>query len=599
MKKLVLLIILSIVTILPQSDLLLLKVYNKSYGSTYEVPSNSVMVVGTQSVHERNVLLSFIKGYQSTGGVWTGDTLTFTSTGNIQDAFDYAIANGYSTVIRSTTSAAVDTSKALLNYPGIQYFATTSNTNEQVYDTEIALPSLIMPGTSWNSSENLTGWNVEFLGIDSIDGEHNKSSYSNSYIAGQLCYIAHTLNVSYWTARYLARLTGSTYSVKNGYGLINISTCLSAYRNTINYDALDPYKYLPNASTVSLAKFGNAGITVTLTSSAGDDSTRLYKSTDGGSGYNWIKSLALNQSYIDTPLAYGTYYYKARNIKRMSLGGTSNIPSIYSGIDTIPNDFAFTDSVDCELSTEIISDSVVLAGFDSAYAYAGGASYRKGKYGNWITAYSRVYSGDTLWLKNTSSSENATAVNTTLTVGTKNNVWTITTVGGVEANNIIVFDTDYLSEAAIEADLSITITDYVHIADGDIHTVTFGNTGYDIPEFSVFGTIGSILSAKLSAANVLSEGLANNPNMSSVRLPLATYISTLAFSTCINLTTIYLPSCTTLGFSCDGDEGVFYNITGKTIALTVPSALMICNDGDPDGDIQTLQSVNTVTIINP
>lgn len=571
MKKLVLLIILSIVTILPQSDLLLLKVYNKSYGSTYEVPSNSVMVVGTQSVHERNVLLSFIKGYQSTGGVWTGDTLTFTSTGNIQDAFDYAIANGYSTVIRSTTSAAVDTSKALLNYPGIQYFATTSNTNEQVYDTEIALPSLIMPGTSWNSSENLTGWNVEFLGIDSIDGEHNKSSYSNSYIAGQLCYIAHTLNVSYWTARYLARLTGSTYSVKNGYGLINISTCLSAYRNTINYDALDPYKYLPNASTVSLAKFGNAGITVTLTSSAGDDSTRLYKSTDGGSGYNWIKSLALNQSYIDTPLAYGTYYYKARNIKRMSLGGTSNIPSIYSGIDTIPSAFSFHDTTGCELTTEYISDSVVIAGLDSASIYAGGASYREGKYGDWVTTYGMVHSGDTIWVKNTSSGSNSTAVNTILTIGGVSDTYTITTKASVGANNTIVFSSSPYNEATLETALGIDVTDYL-LTD---NTITFSNNGYTIP----------------------AEAFLLNVNITSIDLA-ATIIGYGAFNSCTALVIISLPICADLGGTIEND-GVFGSIESNTITLTIPSALMTCNEGAPDTDITNLQENNTVTIINP
>jgi hypothetical protein len=43
---------------------------------------------------------------------------------------------------------------------------------------------------------------------------------------------------------------------------------------------------------------------------------------------------------------------------------------------------------------------------------------------------------------------------------------------------------------------------------------------------------------------------------------------------------------------------MFYNISGETITLTVPSALMTCNSGNPDGDIQYLQANNTVTIFS-
>ena len=68
------------------------------------------------------------------------------------------------------------------------------------------------------------------------------------------------------------------------------------------------------------------------------------------------------------------------------------------------------------------------------------------------------------------------------------------------------------------------------------------------------------------------------------------------FQTCISLTTISLPVCTNLGLTV-GDNYIFNVITGQTITLTVPSALMTCNGGNPDGDIQYLQANNTVTII--
>lgn len=57
-----------------------------------------------------------------------------------------------------------------------------------------------------------------------------------------------------------------------------------------------------------------------------------------------------------------------------------------------------------------------------------------------------------------------------------------------------------------------------------------------------------------------------------------------------------LTSCVTLGSSVLQNL-VFSNVIGKTITITIPSALMTCNSGQPDGDIQYLQANNTVTII--
>jgi hypothetical protein len=79
-------------------------------------------------------------------------------------------------------------------------------------------------------------------------------------------------------------------------------------------------------------------------------------------------------------------------------------------------------------------------------------------------------------------------------------------------------------------------------------------------------------------------------------LPSATAIGVRVFRLCTGATKIYLPSVTDLGGTTGNDE-VFINITGKTIELTIPAALMTCNGGDPDGDIQYLQANNTVTII--
>jgi hypothetical protein len=85
-------------------------------------------------------------------------------------------------------------------------------------------------------------------------------------------------------------------------------------------------------------------------------------------------------------------------------------------------------------------------------------------------------------------------------------------------------------------------------------------------------------------------------SLTSISLPSISVVGDSAFEGCTALTNISLPSCTQLGTDVL-DNFVFFNIIGNSITLTVPSALMTDNGGNPDGDIQYLQANNTVTII--
>lgn len=85
-------------------------------------------------------------------------------------------------------------------------------------------------------------------------------------------------------------------------------------------------------------------------------------------------------------------------------------------------------------------------------------------------------------------------------------------------------------------------------------------------------------------------------SLTSINLPLLNTSGNQFFSGCTSLTTIDLPSLTALGTTV-ANNSVFLNIIGNVITLTIPAALMTCNAGNPDGDIQYLQANDTVTII--
>jgi hypothetical protein len=85
------------------------------------------------------------------------------------------------------------------------------------------------------------------------------------------------------------------------------------------------------------------------------------------------------------------------------------------------------------------------------------------------------------------------------------------------------------------------------------------------------------------------------PNVSFI-LKGVTSIPANTFIAQFNMVSLNIPDITNLG-GTTGDDGLFSTITGKDITITVKSSLMTCNGGNPDGDIQNLQSNNNVTII--
>mgnify|MGYP000742340938 CR=1 FL=1 len=84
---------------------------------------------------------------------------------------------------------------------------------------------------------------------------------------------------------------------------------------------------------------------------------------------------------------------------------------------------------------------------------------------------------------------------------------------------------------------------------------------------------------------------------SSFNLPSLTSIGYFSLAAAGNtITEIDFSSLISLGATV-GDNNVFLSISGNNIVLTVPAALMTCNGGNPDGDIQYLVANNTVTVI--
>jgi len=128
-------------------------------------------------------------------------------------------------------------------------------------------------------------------------------------------------------------------------------------------------------------------------------------------------------------------------------------------------------------------------------------------------------------------------------------------------------------------------------------------TTVDLPNANVIGLNAFEYSDLLSNVNLPSAvsvgelAFSQCTSLTTVELPSAIKIGYGAFADCAALTSIELPACTNLGGST-ADDAVFDRISGNTITLTVPSALMTADArGNPDGDIAYLQDNNTVTVV--
>lgn len=209
-------------------------------------------------IHGNMIKTAVIAGYENRGGTWS-DSIYIASTGSYsyglpyQGGVDTADLLGADIVIRSYTDIisffktpdGLLVKNALYGYPtqifgppAYQLYAPPPSAS--YLNTGGDLPVMILPGNGTGVDSNRTGFDIEFwTQTTTVD---TTLSSTIGFMAGQMLYMADSLNVSLWTIRYLARETGQAWTPSQGYGKLNMEAIKNAYNPLIDYDALDPYK---------------------------------------------------------------------------------------------------------------------------------------------------------------------------------------------------------------------------------------------------------------------------------------------------------------------------------------------------------------------
>lgn len=178
---------------------------------------DKVIISGYGGQHDLDVKNAFLIGYASHNNTpFTGEVILYSNT--LQSSFNYAVANNFDLIIRSTTGLSTGLRLAP-DYPTVELVMPAgSNIYTQVFFGDVITSPVVITGAGNDS--NQTGYKLEFYAIDPITAS-NLSSYSNGYVAGQIAFIANTLNVSFDSARTLSRIKGSeqgTLDLYNGFG---------------------------------------------------------------------------------------------------------------------------------------------------------------------------------------------------------------------------------------------------------------------------------------------------------------------------------------------------------------------------------------------
>jgi len=187
---------------------------------------DKVIISGWGGQHDLDVKNSFYFGYSSYDSTeFLGEVILYSQ--SLQNSFEYAEQNDYNLIIRSAIGLA---SGILIapDYPSIKLFMPSgSNSFVQAFSGDLINSPVIVTGAGLDS--NVTGYKLDFYSVDSIT-EGNASSFSNGYVAGQLAFIANSLQCSLDSARVLARSTGSEnglFDHYSGFGRIIIENILT------------------------------------------------------------------------------------------------------------------------------------------------------------------------------------------------------------------------------------------------------------------------------------------------------------------------------------------------------------------------------------
>ncbi len=200
------------------------------------------VIIGNNDQHSLDMISAFVLGWNDSRNIYNPKNLNPIDSSEcfLMETYDlyigmlYAYSNNIPLAIKSTSGASSVYNTLLTNpdftdfYPSVILFMPTGRNEVGEIYTHPIIKNMCITGAGDLGNE--TADNVEFIWEDPIYNDpQDYSSFSNSYIAAQLLFIAETLNISIWDARKQAMETATEkgfFHETNGYGFIKIQDAI-------------------------------------------------------------------------------------------------------------------------------------------------------------------------------------------------------------------------------------------------------------------------------------------------------------------------------------------------------------------------------------
>ena len=185
----------------------------------------------------------------------------------------------------------------------------------------------------------------------------------------------------------------------------------------------------------------------------------------------------------------------------LTIGGVSDTFSVTTAaIDTTPTAFTFTDQTSVALSSPIDSNTITVAGINSAAAISiSGGTYSKNS-GSFTSSSDTVVASDTVVVRVSSSGSYNTAASATLTIGGVSDTFTVTTVVDDIPDAFTFTDITGAALSTYKESAAVTITGLVVAS-----AITISNGQYSINGGSYTSSPGTITNGQSVTINLQSS----------------------------------------------------------------------------------------------
>ena len=392
--------------------------------------------------------------YQIGAGAWTSAAGTVTTSQTV--------------TVRHTSSASYGTAvNTTLTVGGVaDTFTTTTYALDTAPDaftftdqTNVALSTLTASNTITVSGINGPA-NISVTGGEYQIGAGAWTSAAGTVTNGQTVTVRHTASASFSTAVNTTLTIGGVSDT--------FTTTTLAADTTPDAFTFTDQTGVPRSSLRTSNAITVAGINTTASISV----TGGTYSINGGA-YTGTAGTVSNGNTVTVQHTASASYATATDTT-LTIGGVSDIFTSTTEPapgDSTPNAFSFTDQNPVALSTTVTSNTITITGIDTAspISITGGEYQING--GAWTSSPSSVTVNQTVAVRHTSSANELTATNTTLTIGGVSDIFTSTTGDKTPAAFTFTDQTNVALSTLTESNAitvsGITIASDISVAGGE------------------------------------------------------------------------------------------------------------------------------------